>query len=379
MSTIAETVLHKSSTDQPVPAQEADTRSSTRLSGPCHTPPAQSHSAHLCFKCTIQRILLPSVTQAIRVRLEDAHDQDQLLASLLPMWAEERERCGGMLPPRPVSPPRNPRSLCHAVDVCREELRVGVGTGGNESGCIVGATCLFSNGVWVACSWEVAIQCKKAVQIIDLQSFPMLTTLQAVAIHNTACLAAVHPTPALPLPVPAPTHPAPAYGGQLPTSPEPDSTGAEEGQPGPVQSTSPLPGSMDIASTLGVHPPSGPPHASPYVQRTPASYHTPVGGQGQQTGGTPYQWGTPFPLRQQTQQLASGALPGRGSQAQPPALPSLIAYTQAANAMVGAGSEPEAMEAVRALTQVRGGGALKGILAGPQGAGCPAGRGWVAY
>ncbi len=58
------------------------------------------------------------------MRLEEAGDEHQLLESLLPMWEEERERCGGRLPPRPPSPPRAPRPLCPAVEAMRVDLKV---------------------------------------------------------------------------------------------------------------------------------------------------------------------------------------------------------------------------------------------------------------
>ncbi len=62
--------------------------------------------------------------QAVRTPLEHAGPEQQLVDSLLPMWEEERARCGGSIPPRPPSPPRTPRPLCPAVEALRAELQV---------------------------------------------------------------------------------------------------------------------------------------------------------------------------------------------------------------------------------------------------------------
>lgn len=64
--------------------------------------------------------------QAVRSPLSQAAVGLQLVESLLPMWEEERGRCGGRVPGRPPSPPRNPRPLCPAVDAVRVELQVTV-------------------------------------------------------------------------------------------------------------------------------------------------------------------------------------------------------------------------------------------------------------
>ncbi len=58
------------------------------------------------------------------MRLEDAGPDRQLLESLLPMWEEERGRCGGTIPNRPPSPPRTPEVLCPAVQAVRNEYKV---------------------------------------------------------------------------------------------------------------------------------------------------------------------------------------------------------------------------------------------------------------
>jgi hypothetical protein len=56
--------------------------------------------------------------------LEEAPPEVHLLESLMPMWQEEADRCGGAVPPRPPSPPRSPRPLCAAVEAVRAELKV---------------------------------------------------------------------------------------------------------------------------------------------------------------------------------------------------------------------------------------------------------------
>jgi hypothetical protein len=62
--------------------------------------------------------------QAVRTPLPEAGCDDQLLDSLVPMWEEEKGRCGGSLPPRQGSPPRNPQSLCLAVEAVKAEIWV---------------------------------------------------------------------------------------------------------------------------------------------------------------------------------------------------------------------------------------------------------------
>lgn len=68
--------------------------------------------------------LLQNHDQAVRTPLAAATDADQLLPSLAPMWEEEKARCGGNIPPRPGSPPRDPKPLCAAVEAVRAELKV---------------------------------------------------------------------------------------------------------------------------------------------------------------------------------------------------------------------------------------------------------------
>ncbi len=60
----------------------------------------------------------------MRVPLEHAAPEQQLVESLAPMWAEERARCGGRIPSRPPSPPRHPQPLCAAVEATRQDLKV---------------------------------------------------------------------------------------------------------------------------------------------------------------------------------------------------------------------------------------------------------------
>lgn len=67
----------------------------------------------------------PRFGQAVRVPLGQAPPGAQLLDSLVPMWEEERARCGGQLPRRPPSPTRTPQPLCPAVEAVRTEYLVG--------------------------------------------------------------------------------------------------------------------------------------------------------------------------------------------------------------------------------------------------------------
>ncbi len=61
--------------------------------------------------------------EAVRVPLEQATPDMQLVDSLVTMWRDERARCGDV-PPPPRSPTRRPKPLCAAVEAVRAEYRV---------------------------------------------------------------------------------------------------------------------------------------------------------------------------------------------------------------------------------------------------------------
>ena len=63
----------------------------------------------------------------MRDKLEQVGPGKRMVESLVPMWDEERQRCGGTGPPDPPSDPlRNPQPLCATVDFVRAQFQVQV-------------------------------------------------------------------------------------------------------------------------------------------------------------------------------------------------------------------------------------------------------------
>ncbi|GAX80194.1 hypothetical protein CEUSTIGMA_g7632.t1 [Chlamydomonas eustigma] len=77
-------------------------------------PPKRQTTCQLEADGVVEHVL--NRGKAVRVALADAAPTDQLQPSLLPMWEEESERCGGHVPLRPSSPPRSPAQLCPHVE-----------------------------------------------------------------------------------------------------------------------------------------------------------------------------------------------------------------------------------------------------------------------
>ncbi len=73
----------------------------------------------------LQSSLYGDGLQLVRVPLESAAPDAQLVESLGPMWEEERMRCGGRSPPeRPPDPPRSYGALSAGVTAVRAEFQV---------------------------------------------------------------------------------------------------------------------------------------------------------------------------------------------------------------------------------------------------------------
>lgn len=63
--------------------------------------------------------------QLVRDKLEDVGPDKRMVESLVPMWDEERQRCGGTGPPSPPpDPKRDPQPLCPTVDFIRAQFQV---------------------------------------------------------------------------------------------------------------------------------------------------------------------------------------------------------------------------------------------------------------
>lgn len=92
----------------------------------CSSVPTRQSCCQLEVDACIEDII--NRHEAVRVPLDQATPDLQLVDSLVPMWHEERLRIGADIPPPPPSPPRTPEPLCPAVESVRAQLQVRICT-----------------------------------------------------------------------------------------------------------------------------------------------------------------------------------------------------------------------------------------------------------